>query len=189
MKRKWIIAILIFVGITTLTAWHYQFETKLIGTALIAKLPAGLNQKTLIRMLDLSDNDFPMWAAHHLGKIGDSEAYKPLVMAINHPIPMVRHNAINAMIELEKQDLAAQATIKNIENINEEAFVIDSALSLLSNLQKIENMQKTIVALREYAPRAKYPWKTKQADEIIKKYEAFNQALHQTGRGAAALTR
>jgi len=112
-----------------------------------------------------------MQAAYYLGRIGKSQAYGPLVKAIGHPVPMVRHNAINAMIYLKQADLAADSTIWTVENRDEESWVIDSAIALLRQLTEKENKVRAIRALTEYIPRASYPRQKDAAEVAIRTLE------------------
>jgi HEAT repeat protein len=171
MKKKIIIGLLLFICIILSAAWYYRRDLKRIMPHIIAEMPNKTTRGILVELLNDSDEEVVMDAAYYLGVMGDSTAYLPLIKAINHPVPMVRHNAINAMIRLNQADLAAEATIKNIRNKNEEGFVLDSAMSLLRQLQDADNQEEAVRVLREYAPRAKHTWDRGEAEEIIRMFE------------------
>jgi len=91
-----------------------------------------------------------MIAASFLGRIGGIETYLPLLKALSHQAPMVRHNALNALGYLGQSNLAINAVEKILNNPSEELFVKHSAIQLIQEVRFMHMEDKAIKILEFY---------------------------------------
>ena len=167
--KKALILLALLVGIAIVGVAYIKWDDIRSSTAyLVALLPPRMSRPVLIRFLDSSDELVVADAAYQLGRVGGDEVYGPLTKAIGHPIPMVRHNAINAMIFLNQSDRAISETIKCTDNVNEEVFVIDSAIGLLGRQTRPDNKVMALDALQRLRKRNQYPNLNTEIDTAIR---------------------
>ncbi len=149
----------------------YSLNLRRLAPRIIENWPSYGTRQIAIGLLRDSDDEVAMNAAYALGKLGGSEVYDPLLKALDHRVPMVRHNALNALNELGQADLAVDTTIRIITNPKEHISVAMSAMALLEKLRDNDNRRRAIVALRRFKDITTIKYRKDDADHAIKNLE------------------
>lgn len=118
---------------------------------IISKHKVPMTRDILIGLINNKDEEVSMGATYNLGEFNDNVSVMALIEAINNKIPMVRHNALNAIIKLGQSDYAIAQAISRINDSNEESWVVESAISLLENAHDNNNIVLCVAALDNLA--------------------------------------
>jgi len=124
----------------------HSLHLRRVSPEIVATWPSDKARSILITLVTDPDAEVATRSAWCLGRIGGVEVYAPLLGAVSHGVPMVRHNALNALNHLGQADLALDEAISRINDPEEEHFVFHSAIDLVKTLLPIVSFRQACLA-------------------------------------------